>query len=280
MASYGESNIDLTFLSADIYDCIHNWKVETIETNSDHNYITFEFESTLQTVNSNQNAINSDINSIVFQQIDNKYCMKKFDINSFKENISKPLSDLKCKLNTINNIEDIEHITSDLMTLIIQTCNQLIPRHKVFKKSNNWWSTELWAKRKHVNHLRRRYQRCSDQIIRQNRKLFYYSERQTYVELIRKSKLESWRKFCFESNTWDLPYKILNNKLKIENSIPNFQNSDGTYTQTHEESLQYALAQMFPNDDPTNDNEVHKSIRHYTQTDPQTVMTLSSLSMS
>ena len=51
LASYGESNIDLTFVDRNIFDSINYWRVETIETNPDHNYITFEFECNQQSVN-------------------------------------------------------------------------------------------------------------------------------------------------------------------------------------------------------------------------------------
>jgi hypothetical protein len=121
-----------------------------------------------------------------------------------------------------------------------------------------------------VNHLRRRYQRCKEQNIRLTRKELYFNERNSYIDLIKKQKLKSWQKLCFESKAWGLPYKLINNKIKTENSIPNFKRNDGTYTQTQEESLHYALKHMFPDDDQQYDNLIHQNIRQYSEIEPNT----------
>lgn len=199
-----------------------------------------------------------------------KSSFKKFDSNLFDDCISAHLSTLEIEIEDIQLSEDIERITNKLIETVIKTCNEVIPKHKSFKNSNNWWSSELTAKRKLVNHLRRRYQRCKDQIQRHQRKVIYYNERQTYIQLIKSSKTKSWRKFCYESDSWGLPYKLLNNKLKNEKPIPNFKKSDGTYTQTHEESLQYALHHMFPEDDISTDTAYHQYVRRQTATTPDT----------
>ena len=60
----------------------------------------------------------------------------------------------------------------------------------------------------------------------------------------------------------------MNNKLKIENPIPNIRKNNDTYTQTHEESLQYALDCLFPDDNHCNDKLIHKIIRKYSEKDP------------
>jgi hypothetical protein len=62
-----------------------------------------------------------------------------------------------------------------------------------------------------------------------------------------------------------MPFKLINNKLKIENSIPNFLKSDGHYTQTPIESMEYALNETFPLDNVESETEVHKTIRQYVE---------------
>jgi hypothetical protein len=248
-SSFGSSSIDLTIVNSNVHQLIDNWKIETIETNSDHSYITFELNTDVTPLlTSAVTRIDHQINQIVFQQIDNKYNTKSLDINSF-EKIKNNLIEIKTKLQTVHTHSELEIIVTDLMESVIKTCNDSTPRHKIFKNSNKWWTKELSQKRKLVNHLRRVYQRTRDQILRIERKNIYYNHRKQYSDLIKSCKTESWKRFCFESNTWGLPYKLINNKIKVENSIPNFLKANGQYTQTQEESLQYAFDHMFPSDD-------------------------------
>ena len=272
MTSFGQSFIDLTFVNQNTFDSINNWRVDLTESNSDHNYIRFEYkfdQIIAQNFYNNNNRFN-DLNPLIINQIDKKYCFKKFDSNCFKERIYQRLSDINSSIDSINCAEDIETLVEEFTFLIINTCNEIIPKFKKFQKSNNWWSLELTSKRRLVNRLRRRYQRCKEQQIRQIRKRIYYAERQDYIEMIRKSKLESWRRFCFESKPWGLPYKLVNSKVKIDTSIPNFKKSDGTYTSTQEESLNLFMNTMFPNDNINDDNEEHIIIRDYCRTPPET----------
>jgi hypothetical protein len=69
------------------------------------------------------------------------------------------------------------------------------------------------------------------------------------------------RNFCYNTDTWGLPNKILNYKLKIEISIPNFIKSNGKFTKTPQESIDYALNEMFPNDDISAETPLQKTIR-------------------
>jgi hypothetical protein len=64
--------------------------------------------------------------------------MKKFDNELFNEKISPQLLDLKSIIASINTVEDIENTIKCLTETIINTCNEIIPKFKVFKNSNNW----------------------------------------------------------------------------------------------------------------------------------------------
>lgn len=161
----------------------------------------------------------------------------------------------------LTSTEELEKITQTLTETIIEACNETIPQTKSFKKSNNWWNEDINVKRKLVNRLRRLYQRTTNEELRDSRREEYFSERKLYQSMIRKSKFESWKRFYFEANAWDLPFKMIRNKLKIENSIPNFLKDDGNYTKTLQGSLHYAINQMFKNDDIDSENELQKSIR-------------------
>jgi hypothetical protein len=164
----------------------------------------------------------------------------------------------------------LEESVEKLVQTIINTCNQQIPQQKLFKKSNRWWSQHLSQKRKQVKKLRRQYQRTSELSLRHTKKVLYYSEKVVYEKLIKTSKIESWKKFCFESKAWGLPFKLINYKVKTDISIPNFLKNDGNFTQTPFESMEYVLKQMFPFDDEESEEKQHKSIREYVKEPPNT----------
>jgi len=232
----GQSSIDLTLTNSYTFDILNNWKIEEIETNSDHSYITFDLNFT--TNNSNLNgslSINANISwisELVLTQLKEKYSTKRVDWNKFSECIKNDLIGLKSEINSVNNESELEDTTVRLMKTIISACNQVVPKHKSFKKSNHWWTPEIADKRKQVNSLRRQFQRTLEPNLRQTRRQNYYNEKTIYENMIKNSKTESWRKFYYESKTWGIPFKLINNKLKIDNSIPIFLKSDGHYTQT------------------------------------------------
>ncbi len=121
-----------------------------------------------------------------------------------------------------------------------------------------------------MNRLRRTYQRTSDRVLREERKQKYYYEKRIYEKEIKNSKTRSWRELCHNSKTWGLPFKIVYSKLKHEKSVPNFIRSDVQYTETPEESLQYAMECLFPLNDIENSDTIHKSIHDYVKESPQT----------
>jgi hypothetical protein len=128
----------------------------------------------------------------------------------------------------------------------------------------------LSDKIKFVNKLRRKFKKCKNDSIRAQRKNKYYCEKIKYQKLIKKSKIESWKRYYFESQTWGLPYKISFNKLKKDASMPNFKIVDIEFTSTPKESLDFALNKIFTNDDISNQNEFQIQLRNRIQFLPQT----------
>jgi sarcosine oxidase/L-pipecolate oxidase len=274
VSPFGQSIIDITLTNSQTFDKIKNWKIEEKETNSDHSYIRYEIEFTGNTCTSTQTSYNSlentGISDTVINQLNKKYATKKVDFNQFNELIKTELNEIKNEINNIHNNEKLEEIAEKLMNTIINKCDELIPKQKSFKNSNNWWTREISEKRKVVTRLRRSFRRTSEPNMRETRKISYYNEKKLYEKMIKKSKIESWRQFCHTSQTWGLPSKLMSNKLKIEKSIPNFVKSDGNYTKTPEESIAYAMEKLFPSDDIEPEGNFHKNIREYVEQIPET----------
>jgi hypothetical protein len=210
---HGQSHIDLTLtnISSDI---INDWKVHSsVESNSDHCYITFEIN-----INHNQNqnrtsSIRPTANDVIVEQTNKKYNINKMDINLFKSEIKSCLTSLNREIEVITNKESLDSFVQDYTQKVIEICDKTIPLKKTYQKTNYWWNEELTKTRKSVNKLRRKFQKCKNPLIRQQKKHIYYCAKINYQKLIKESKIKSWRKFCFESRVWDLPYKICFNKL-------------------------------------------------------------------
>jgi len=266
----GQSNIDLTLVNVNSFNKINKWKVEDIETNSDHSYITFELDVDVNNNNNIININNEQIPEIVTQQLDKKYVTKKLEFKVFKDKTELKLLQIKSQIESSEDIIQLNSVTECLIQTMIEFCNQNLLKHKTHKKSHNWWTTEISDKRKTVNRLRRRYQRTKDRTLRQINKVEYYTEKSIYESLIKASKIRSWKKLCKESNTWEIPYKIMNNKMKSEKSFPNFIKSDGQFTKTIAESMEYALTELFPSDNNLNESPIHEEIRRYVNTCPDT----------
>ena len=157
-STIGSSIIDLTFANCNTFDFIKNWRVEEVESVSDHKYIRFEYDLDNNAGNSRQITSNPNIDKLILNQLDVKYFVKKFDINLFSQRISPILKELNTKFELIINKESIDELVSDLFNTIIEICNDLNPKPKKFKHTNNWWNSELTEKRKLVNRVRRQYQ--------------------------------------------------------------------------------------------------------------------------
>lgn len=263
----GQSHIDLTFANTTTYRKILNWKVEEIETNSDHAYITFQLAFD-EVITDNTQIINQNyaFNNWVLDQSNKKYCIKKANWNLFSEKFNEKSTIITSNIDNIITKEELETITECLIKSVIQICDESIPMQKHFSKSVHWWTQEIGEKRKLVNRLRRQYQKSNTQSSRDVKRTLYYNQKIIYQNMIRESKIKSWRKFCLESDTWGLPYILINNKLKIECAIPNFIKDDQTFTATPQESIKFALDKLFPKDYITVEKPLHKQIREEIKT--------------
>src|SRR5262249_26975104 len=143
---------------------------------------------------------------------------------------------------------------------IHDTCTLSMPLKRVFKKSVPWWSNELTIMRKEVNKLRRKFQRAKDKHLRNGFKRKYYNIKIEHQKLIEISKVDSWKRFCNQKNPWDIPYKMCNNKIKINTPINSLKMENGEYTDTPLKTMQFLIEKIFPDDD-INDNETQKRIR-------------------
>ncbi len=108
MSRSGESIIDLTFCNQNILRFINDWKVEDIESNSDHCYINFSMNTI---TNSFQHNFNNTSDYYPLTHINKKYCFKKANWDLFKDLLEQKLSN-----NIFDNIENEEELEQKVKT--------------------------------------------------------------------------------------------------------------------------------------------------------------------
>jgi len=139
------------------------------------------------------------------------------------------------------------------------------PHHK----SVPWWTHGLTILRKKENAQRRRYQRTKgDNVLREQWKEQYLTTKAEYAATIRKERISSWKEYCtmtLATNPWNEIYKIAAGRRKETTPTTTLRQKDGELTTNLQETVQYMIQQLTPEDKQYNDNATHKEIRAATQ---------------
>lgn len=129
LSSCGESIIDLTLCNYNLFKNVNEWKVEDIETNSDHCYITYSITFDTQTSRT-QNTHHIDYYPL--KRMNKKLCFKKANWNQFKDLLIENLVKIDCEIRTKIELENAVKSVTDILHEIMDTT---IPSNKFFKKS-------------------------------------------------------------------------------------------------------------------------------------------------
>ncbi|XP_035231869.1 uncharacterized protein LOC118203695, partial [Stegodyphus dumicola] len=122
---------DLTLSTVPIAQHVQDWKVEEADSLSDHKFITFK------------------LNSLPQIEIIKRYNMPSNKKRQFSRKIDQRLSNLTPVLKNANTQSDMESLTDDIMKILHDTCEELLPtRSKKKLNATNWWNTELTIQRK------------------------------------------------------------------------------------------------------------------------------------
>ena len=219
------SIIDVTLCSIELANLFSDWRVDNTYLGSDHLPIRFEYTSTPVSYRSTRH-------------------LHKVNWTAFSEDLLSKLQTIH--LPNLSSILDIEIITHHLHIAI----NEVMDKHaplievKVKGSTNRWWNANLAELQPRVAGA---FHRWRDHPTEINLKL-YKDLKLELTKLIRKSKRDSWRDFCTESNTPKLTAqlnKILrNNKIK---DISLLQNDNGDISADPTSSLNLLLDKSFPN---------------------------------
>ena len=259
----GRSFIDLTMATEKLAEKITDWRVDDGKSFSDHEYIRFDITS----INMIQNEVkpielSKDVSSIIINE--HKYLIKNAKWDGLRADIAKEIQELEISsnLDTIEGSYEINKLVLNMTNLIIKCCEKnLMIRTNFNKKSVTWWTEELTNLRYKVRNCRRRYQRTKTIGLKKLIQVEFLKLNRQNKELVLKQKKVSWRTFTSNSNTWDLPYKLVTNKLKISKPMAFIKKSDGSYTSSAEETMKYLIDEVFPDDNIQDDDEWQNEIR-------------------
>jgi hypothetical protein len=245
----GKSSIDITLTNMSLCGAIKNWSVLDIESVSDHKYISFEFNETL--------------NEIKYKST-YKYNTKKANWDRLLDCIEPQMNELETQIRRTNIKNELELIVKQFTVLVAKVCDENIPKIKpvMNPKSNNWWNEELENKKKQINCIRRRFQNC--QTRRRNElKLEYLRECKEYTDLLEKTKILNWNQFVEHStktNPWGIIYNIAkqNDKKIIANELIG---TNGELITNGAEITKTFSDTLFPYDSSESDSEIQYMVR-------------------
>ena len=249
------SAIDLTLVSFDLINSVHNWEVLDCESVSDHKYISFSI---------------SESRDLIKYKSTIKYKTNVDSWSPFCNNFKPKVQKLQNLISSAITSVDLDICVNTITTDITQTCDKTFRRinlNMVRKAGHKWWTPELTQQKQTVNSMRRRYQRCREVHRRATLRGHFIEYLELYKENIISTKTQSWNAFVADNsreNPWGLASKIARNKITKE-VITELEGPDGSVITDSQQISDHLLTTLFPTDDQLPDLPVHKEVRQRLQ---------------
>lgn len=243
----GKTNIDVTLSSGQISTRVRNWTVLPGITSSDHQLIRYEVDAQPRR----------------FVQPPPRYNVKRTLVEQFK-------MEFHLRSEGRQGHPDIDSMANAIVEDITAAADLHIPKSSHRRKVKPpWWTDELLAARRN---LRRVARRVDDTVTRAE----YNVLRNSYTSLLRKCKIESWRRFCTTEGKlpWGKLYRWMRKGVKPQLVPVLMMRPDGTLCQTLEESLTSLLNTLIPNDpDQEDPAPVESNEENWTETTEEELRT-------
>lgn len=240
----GNSIIDLTWSTPDLYNQICNWKVMEEFTYSDHMYIAFRLRNIRD---DNEDIYNDDENGNIYNDGVNMYRDREEHVNMYIDaenpqmgvcmNVKKKeyirwnhkkmdpemfVETLEWKYATATTVDTVEKAAQWLSEAYAEACDMSMPRLKKIKRHQvYWWSSVIADLRKTCRQARKRWQKHKTRRSTTAEQLAFVGEQYRVAKSllrkeINKSKEKAWEELIqtIESDPWGLPYKVVLNKLR------------------------------------------------------------------
>ena len=216
--------LDITCVSESLLDSISNWKVNSSPSLSDHASLSFELHFMHTVAKSFRKIKNTN-----WTQFSSLLAEKQKTLDSIMQSP------------TIDNKVDL--LQSTLKEVWETSCHLI---HVSKRSSIPWWNSEL---SKEKSNLRRLYRRANRRKAPHLWTRYKFSLNE-YTKHIQHAKKESWENFTsgFDSHHLAKISKLIS---KSKQMIPSLAKDDGTFTESHIDTLECILAKVISCEDGT-----------------------------
>ena len=251
----GHSWIDVTLASPVLANRIIDWTLRS-ETSSDHQAISFRL-------------VESSFSS---HGTDKGYITRRKDWSAFRSTLEGKLVDEEWDEADMDQTHDLDYRVSRITTVIRDAAEESLQHRKARVRPVPWWTPALTMMKRELYKARRSYQRCICDERRITLRDEYKSKARAYRNEVRLQKRKSWDEFIVEEsskNPWGIPYRVALGKLTPQQVIAALK-CGATHATTLEETSKMFIAEIYPRDDPSQDNEEEEFIRRTTVCPPGT----------
>lgn len=252
------SFIDVTLVSPAMSQFVGAWKVREDWTQSDHNAIDIRLR--IPRVEGNDGRSETS-----------RFNVKRADWDLFSETLTN-LSENRLDGLPLTSAAEVEVMAEALTGVIVDACTESMPRKKLFRKSNPWWTRRLTVIKKAVYSKRRALQREQAGPERQEHLQQYRSSLRKYCREVRKARLESWKDFVTShgnSEPWGFVYKHQARKLRTEKVLSTIRHN-GETTMDMRQTASRLLEAHVPEDRVEEDTPQQQEIRMGANIAPET----------
>lgn len=156
--------------------------------------------------------------------------------------------------------KDVERGAMMLQNLLMVVCEECVERVERRVGGARWWSRELAEMRLEVRRKRRNWIRYREE---QDRRLFVVAVAKFKMR-IKERKREMWEKDLNEINVLELfgdAYRLMRRGRRTQVVLSTMKRMDGTWTSGEEETMQYILDELLPEDRREEDSQVQARMR-------------------
>lgn len=256
-SSRGSSYIDITLTNEKLYKKVINWKVEREEELlSDHNVITFEI------LLEKDNELNTNT----------RYNMKKANWEKFKTEVQQEIMSIVQDITIEEQKEEVNALVTKMHDKIKEITENNIPKVKTKRNTIHYWNEELEKQKQKCKKYRREYYNIirqnntpSEEIVQAKENL--QNEKRSYRDQLKKARMQSWKKFCYEQSKedpWGPAYRAITLKRQAQ-TTSQIKKQNGTLTKTIQETGKELMQYFNKKDNDKDDNEQHQKIREHKQ---------------
>ncbi|KAH7933571.1 hypothetical protein HPB49_014026 [Dermacentor silvarum] len=133
-------------------------------------------------------------------------------------------------------------------------------------RSKPWWTPQLAAERKRVLAMRRRFQRCRDELLRQQFRSEYTAALalfRAHVKSAKEACVREHERACTRRSLFSQPYRSSFQTSRPPCQLPLLLRPNGEPTQSHLESAALLLTVQVPVEDVTIDTPYHAAVRQW-----------------